>query len=271
MKIVAVHSVKGGVGKTTTATNLAAAAARDDSRVLLWDLDPQAGATWLLGADGDPTPSSTNPKDLRKGKKGAEQPPAREVALGEGEARRAVVATEHGFDVLPADASNRHLEVALAAAKRTRKRLAEALAPLARHYDVVVLDSPPSYSALAESVIRAADLVVLPVPPAGLALRSVDQVRALLAEQKNPPAMLAFLTMVDRRKAEHRAAVEDLPRSIPEMADVAVPSSVAVERMGTHRAPVFAVAPRSPAALAYLRVWDVARLRLAPQVRSKYH
>lgn len=99
----------------------------------------------------------------------------------------------------------------------------------------------------------------------------MDQVRALLAEQKNPPAMLAFLTMVDRRKAEHRAAVEDLPRSIPEMADVAVPSSVAVERMGTHRAPVFAVAPRSPAALAYLRVWDVARLRLAPQVRSKYH
>lgn len=244
MKVVAVWSVKGGVGKTTTAVELAWHAAAEGRRVLVWDLDPQAGATWLLGA-----------KEHLKVKGGAGA-----VVSGRRDARDGVRRTGwEGVDVLPADESYRDLELALDDAKASGRRIEKALGPLAKRYDLVVLDCPPGSSLLARNVVRAADVLVVPVVPQALALRSLDQSARVVADAAKPPRVVGFLSMVDRRKTAHRRAVEELPGQHAALTGVAVPLAAAVERMGDERAPVDVVAPRSPAAAAYGELWTVVR------------
>ena len=193
MKVVAVYSVKGGVGKTTTAVNLAWEAAKS-YRVLLWDLDPQAASTWLL--------------DVRPKLKGGAE------ALIRGKTKIGQVVRETGYanlDVLPADDSYRDLELALDQTKHSTRRLALLLGPLARKYDVVILDCPPGESLLAHNVITAADVIVLPLQPSPLSARSLQQVRDVVRSEKKPPRIIGFISMADRRKTGHRAAIADLP------------------------------------------------------------
>ncbi|WP_129337223.1 ParA family protein [Cellulomonas endophytica] len=246
MDVVALWSVKGGVGKTTAAVNLAHAAAAA-GETLLWDLDPQGAATHLL---------EVKPK-LRGG--------AEALVQGRSTAAAALRQTAwERLDVLPADRSLRDLELVLDAAKRSERRVTATLDPLRDRYGVAVLDCPPGASLLARNVLRAADLVLVPLPPAPLALRSLDQVLELVAEEGRDVPVRAFLSMVDRRKATHRAAVADLPRTRPEVLDVVVPAAVAVERMGELRAPLAAFAPRTPAALAYADLWAAVTAVLHP-------
>ena len=143
--VIAVYSTKGGVGKTTTAVNLAWQAASEGREVLLWDLDPQAAATWLLQVK----------PHLRGG--------AEALVRGRKPANKAVRESKlERIDVLPADESYRDLDIALDAAKKPSSRVTEALRPLRRHYDVIILDTPPGASLVAENALRAADVVVLP-------------------------------------------------------------------------------------------------------------
>src|SRR5262249_30999025 len=122
-RVIAVYSTKGGIGKTTTAVNLAWQAASEGRSVLLWDLDPQAAATWLL---------RVKPK-LRGG--------VTALMRGKQPAHKAIKASEvDGVDVLPADESYRDLDISLDAAKKSDSRIAAALKPLRKDYDVIVLD-----------------------------------------------------------------------------------------------------------------------------------
>lgn len=242
-RVIAVFSTKGGVGKTTTAVNLAWQAAADGHRVLLWDLDPQAAATWLLGVQ----------QKLRGG--------AEAVLSGERSAAKAVRETSvDGVDVLPADASYRDLDIALDATRKSGSRLARVLKPLRDDYDVIILDCPPGASLVAENALHAADVVLAPLSPSLLSLRSFDQVRDLLAEEGSDAALVAFLTMVDRRKRSHRDAADELPSRVAEITDIVVPFTVVAERMGEKHAAIAAFAPRSEAARAYAALWHrVAR------------
>lgn len=252
MKVVAVYSVKGGVGKTTTAVNLAWEAAKS-YRVLLWDLDPQAASTWLL--------------DVRPKLKGGAE------ALVRGKTKIGQVVRDTGYrnlDVLPADESYRDLEHALDQAKHSTRRLAMVLGPLARTYDVVILDCPPGASLLAHNVITAADVVVLPLQPSPLSARSLQQVRDVVRSEKKPPKIIGFISMADRRKTGHRAAIAHLPSQEKEMTEVVVPNTIYVERMGAERAPLAVFAPRTEAAEAFAQLWDEVAARLKPITRKRH-
>ncbi len=204
MKVVAVYSIKGGVGKTTTAVNLAWQASRS-LRVLLWDLDPQGAATYLL---------EVKPK-LKGG--------VDSLVRGKTSAGAAIRSTAYDrVDVIPADDSYRELDLVFDAAKKSTQRIEKILDGVSDYYDVVILDCPPGASLVAENALRAADLVVVPLVPSPLSLRSLKQVEGIVAESSRPVPILGFLSMVDRRKAAHRVAVEQLHREHKQVIDLAV-------------------------------------------------
>ena len=237
MKVVAVYSTKGGVGKTTAAVNVAWEASRD-FRVLLWDLDPQGAATYLL-----------NVKPKVKG--GVE-------ALVDKNSRITAAIRHTSFprlDVLPADDSYRELDLVLDRAKKSTTRIRTTLDIVGRDYDVVVLDCPPGSSLVAENAILASDLVLLPLVPSPLSLRSLDQVSEFVGASETTPPILSFLSMVDRRKIVHREAVVSMPRAVPALSNIVVPATVVIERMGLERRPVGDYAPNTPAALAFSELW----------------
>ena len=248
MRVVAVYSVKGGVGKTSAAVNLAWSSSRKH-RTLLWDLDPQGGATYLL---------DVKPKTKAKGD-------AHALVRGKTDLVDVVRTTgDKRLDVIPAHDSYRALDLELDATKRPERQLERMLASLAKRYDVVVLDCPPGMSLLSEAILRAADVVVVPLVPSPLSMRSLDQLAAMVADMKNRrPKLVGFLSMVDRRKTIHRALAERLPLESEHVMDVVVPASTMVERMGVERAPIATFAPRSVPALAYGELWTGVRAALS--------
>jgi cellulose biosynthesis protein BcsQ len=239
MLIVASYSIKGGVGKTSAAVNLAYLSARHGRRTLLWDLDPQAATTYLLR--------------VRPEVQGG----ARRLFGGRWAVDGLLKGTDFdGLDLLPADFSYRSMDLALDAARKPRRRLERMLSPLADDYDVVILDCPPSVSLLSENVLRAADLVLSPIIPSTLSVRTYDQLLAFIEDSGQGPGRVAgFLSMVDRRRTLHRRMVDELPAARPGILPIVVPSSSLIERMGDERSPVAAWAPRSAPARAYTELW----------------
>jgi cellulose biosynthesis protein BcsQ len=250
VKVVASYSVKGGVGKTAAAVNLAWLSTRDGNRTLLWDLDAQAAATFLMRV-----------KTKVKGG-------SRKLLQGRSDATAAVRPTvDENLDLLPADTSYDSADADLRDAKRSTDRVAKVLDSLADFYEVAIIDTPPGLSLLSANVVRAADLILVPIVPSPLSLRTLDQVVDLLAaNQDRPAALLAFLSMVERRRALHRDVIELLRGRYADVSPTLIPASATVERMGQRRRPVVATAPTSGAAMAYGDLWrEVAeRLELAP-------
>lgn len=242
MKVAATYSIKGGVGKTSTAVNLAFEAAGSGMRVLVWDLDPQGGATFLL---------RVRPK-LRGGSK-------RLVAGGE-LSRHIRGSDLPAVHVVPADLSLRHLDLHLQRSDTPGARLAELLQPVRDDYDIALLDCPPSISLASEGVFAAADALLVPVVPATLASRTLRQLTRFLEDDPHPPMVLPFLSMVDRRRKLQREVADELAAAWPALLATVVPSSAVVERMGAERAPVAWFAPATPIRRAYRDLWaEVSR------------
>ena len=242
MKVVATYSIKGGVGKTSAAVNLAALAAREGLRTVLWDLDPQGAATFLFRVE---------PKVKGGGSK---------LIRGKREPLAVMKGTDvEGLDLLPADFSYRHLDIQLDKHKKPLQGLARVLAQLEDAYDLAILDCAPSISLVSESVFAAADVLLVPLVPSTLAVRTLDQLRDFLAGVPEPvPVVLPFFSMVDRRKNLHK----ELVATLPGVAAAAIPNASQVELMGLRRAPLVITAPRNPAALAYAALWEELRAAL---------
>ena len=245
MASIAVYSVKGGVGKTTFAVNLAWCAATISCReTLLWDLDPANGSGFLLDVDA-------------RAKR-----PARGVFEKAREPRKLARKTAYGhLALLPADESIRALDRQFDEIDK-RNRLAKLVDELGRDFDRIVFDCPPVMNSISAQVVRAADLVIVPLPPSPLSARALDLVKEEVrgkgsSKRRKSPAILPVLSMVDMRRTLHRDAREanpDWPM---------VPLASAIEQCAVERGAVGGFAPRSSAARAFAQLWTVIERRLA--------
>jgi chromosome partitioning protein len=252
VKIIAVTNVKGGVGKTTAAVNLAYLCAAGGWPTLLWDLDSQGGATYALRGERQEHASA---KKLLSGKR----------ALPE-----LILSTGYpGLDLLPADFSYRNFAVHLAERRHPTERLLKMSRSLREIYAALFLDCPAGISLLSENVLRAADVVLVPLVPTPLSVRMLEQLRDFVAREGwSDLTLLPFFSMVDRRRALHQQLIASTRAEFPAMLSTEVPYWSEIERMSVRRAPLPACAPRSDAARVYRELWAEIHARLQPAPQS---
>lgn len=240
MKSVAIFSLKGGVGKSAIAVNLAHIAATSGGRrTLLWDLDTQGAATFLTEA----VPSGRTR--------------ARAALAGDAPLSSLVVPSRWpNLSVLPADRSLRRIEGDLAQSDKS-KIIRKHLKSLGENFDRVIIDCPPGLSELADRLFRAVDLLLVPLIPTPLSLRTLEQLQAELGKNHGGgPALLPLWSMVDRRRKLHRDTVDSQPDWL------SIPYASGIEAMAVHQAPIAAIAASTPAARAFARLWSAVEAKL---------
>ena len=238
-RIIAITNQKGGVGKTTTSINLAAALAEQGRRVLLIDLDPQGNAT------------------MGSGLAGTEQG-LYEVLLGELDAQKAVARAACGYDLLASHEDLSGVEIELAQVAARERRLESALVPLRGSYDYIYIDCPPALSLLTVNALVAADAVLIPMQCDYYALEgltallgTVRRVRA----QLNPALTIEGLlrTMFDPRNGLAIEVSEQLARHFgTQLFQTIIPRNVRLAEAPSHGVPVIQYDRASRGAQAYL-------------------
>ncbi len=240
MKAMALYSIKGGVGKTASAVNLAYIAAESGLRTLVWDLDPQGASSFYF---------RIKPKIKGGGK---------DLIKGKHELDGLIKGTDFDrLDLLPADFSYRNFDLLLDDQKKPGKHLKKRIKPLSEHYDLIFLDCPPNISLLSEAVFFAADILLSPIIPTTLSLRTLTQLTKFISghDGLDQLVLLPFFSMVDRRKKMHRDIMQELSESHTEFLDTAIPYASDIERMGLERMPLPAYSKKSPSTVAYQKLW----------------
>ncbi len=241
--VYAIANQKGGVGKTTTAVNVAACIAEAGYETLLIDIDPQANATVGLGVPKDSVP---NVYDVLMGASGAED---------------ALVAT--GIDrlaLLPAHPDLAGANMELPRAPGSERRLQEALAGIRDRFAFIILDCPPSLGPLTVNALVAADRVIVPVQTEYFALEGLAgllDTLALVQRELNPRLTVAgmLLTMHDARTRLARAAEEDVRKHFPALVfDTVIPRNVRLGEAPSFGVPVIRHARTSAGSAAYLKL-----------------
>lgn len=246
MKVLALYSIKGGVGKTSSAVNLAFIAARSGFRTLVWDLDPQGASSFYF---------RVKPKIKGGGK---------DLIAGKRELDGLIKGTDFdNLDLLPSDFSFRNLDLVLDDKKNPTRQLKKRLKPLAEEYDFIFLDCPPNISLLSEAVFAAADVLLSPVIPTTLSLRTLEQLKKFIKDNElEKLTLMPFFSMADRRKKMHRDIMEHLKDSHADILAAAIPYASDIEQMGLERMPLPAYIKKSPSTLAYQNLWQEILTRL---------
>lgn len=238
MVSIALYNLKGGVGKTAAAVNLAYLAAADGLKTVMWDLDPQGSSSFYLNAQ------ATAKHESRK--------------LLTGDMSPADALQETPFEnlwVIPSDLSARNADVTLGEMKQSKKKLKSVLADL-KSYDIVMLDSPPGISLLHDNIFNAADWVLLPNIPTTLSMRAFDTVVAYFEENElDSNKLKGFFSMVDHRKNLHQETIQEFYRDKAFLKNY-IPYLSDVEKMSVHQQPLFEFANSSYAAQCYRDLWN---------------
>ncbi|MBN2231750.1 MAG: ParA family protein [Deltaproteobacteria bacterium] len=239
MIVIALYNIKGGVGKTAAAVNLAFEAARDGKKTLLVDLDPQGSASYYF---------RVRPAKKLKGK---------QLVSADDKLEAAIRGTDYPhLDLLPATFSFRKLDQLLDGAKHSKTRLGHTLAAFGGDYHYVILDCPPNITLASENVFNAADWIVVPTIPTTLSLRTWEQLNRFFADKRLPEGKLRpFLSMAETRKRMHREVLDELPETEPRLLPTVIPYLADIEQMGEYRAPVAAARPHSRGGRAYRQLW----------------
>ena len=254
MHIIAVYSLKGGVGKTTTAINLAYLCAKEGARTLIWDLDLQASTSLILSSSASDKKSI---KVLTDKKTNLD--------------KRIKSSKFENLDILPADFSLRKMDEYIYSKNGAKFSFKHITKSLQKKYDYIIIDCASGFNALTEHVLHIADVVLTPVIPSPLSFEMLDRLKKQLKKQRSDDNVLLFpfFSMVDRRKNLHREVLHLDHNGKRGFLHATIPYSKKTEQMVVHHAPLPHFDTRTNATKGYKSLWKEIKENIKMHARVK--
>ena len=241
MNIIACYSIKGGVGKTTTAVNLAYLASLTGEPTLLWDLDLQGSASLILSDE----PSAKKSIKLLTEKKVNVDKQIQKTQFT-------------SLDILPADFSLHKIDQYVYGSEKTSLTLKKQFKSLQKNYRHVIIDCASGYNSLNQSVLHRADVILTPVIPSPFSFDTLDQLKKQLKKAKlnDTPLLFPFFSMVDKRKKTHKDVLRLNHNGKRGFLDTAIPFTAKADLMAINHAPLPSFDSRTSATKAFKSLWQ---------------
>lgn len=242
MSIVSVINQKGGVAKTTTSLNVAAAWAKQGKKVLLVDLDPQSSATKAVFGDRD------------------FEYTIYDVMMSQKQIEEVIVTSEpFGFDMVPAEILLSGIDIQLAAYFGREQMLKRKLDPIVRKYDHIIIDCSPSLGLMTVNALLASKDIIIPLCPDYFSMKGIDLILSTLQGIRTGLGYRVGVRGVVITRYRDRRIAKDVIRQVREKYDLRVfdsfiPDNIAVEEAHHMHTPLHEYAPESPAASAYMEL-----------------
>jgi len=244
MITIALYNLKGGVGKTTTAVNLAYLSAEANKHTVLWDWDPQGAASFYC--------------QVEPGKNKA----IKLFSKGETVGSLEVASPYPNLNVIPADLSLRNADIELSGQAGPRRLIKKLVAPLGKETAHLIYDCPPTLTPSIEFLLSGVDLVLVPMIPSPLSVRAMEQVVEFFDGKKTAPQrIVGFFNQVDLRRNVHKETLRDAKNFPLPVMKSWIPIDAAAEQMGIRQAPLTSYSKTGRAAFAYRKMWrEIGRI-----------